>query len=534
VTSPWASATSDYDVIVVGSGVAGLSVALGLAGTRRVAVLCTGPLGSGSTAWAQGGVAAAIGSDDSPRLHARDTAAAGAGLCDERVLRCLTEAAPDRVAELITVGAHFDRDERGHLDLTREGGHRRRRVAHAGGDATGAEVSRAMIAALRGSDVTVLEHTAVLDVTCVEDGRGRQATGVVARRGTEIVTLTARAVVLATGGIGGVYDASTNPGAVTGAGLAIALRAGATLVDLEFVQFHPTALRIAGLTNQIPLITEALRGVGAVLRDSGGARIMTGHHELGDLAPRDIVARRIDEVRSGSSGEAAGEVFLDATALGECFLRERFPTVYAACLGHGIDPARQPIPVAPAQHFSCGGIRTDTWGATDVVGLYAVGEVAATGAHGANRLASNSLVEGAVFGRRIATRLAQTLPRPIAGPTTDRPRPTVPATAIPAIRSIMSRHVAIRRDESGLASAALALGALVNSGDGQSTDDAVNRWTVASALVAAASRRRESRGCHWRADYPAAHPSWLRRVEIRLDPTGVPVASTPPRLERSA
>jgi L-aspartate oxidase len=531
MTSPWTQRADDYDVIVVGSGVAGLSVALGLAGSRRVALLCTGPLGSGSTAWAQGGMAAAIGSDDSPSRHALDTATAGAGLCDPRMLRCLTEAAPAGVAELIAAGARFDRDEHGNLDLTREGGHHRRRVAHAGGDATGAEVNRALIATLRHNDVTVLEHTAVLDVTCVDMNRGRQATGVIARRDSQLMSLTARAVVLATGGIGGVYAASTNPSTVTGDGLAIALRAGATLVDLEFVQFHPTALRVAGLTDQIPLITEALRGEGAVLRDSNGRPIMAGHHELGDLAPRDIVARRIDEVRRGHGLE----VFVDATALGAAFVRRRFPTVYDACRHHGIDPTVEPIPVAPAQHFSCGGIRTDSWGTTDVVGLYAVGEVAATGVHGANRLASNSLVEGTVFGRRIADRLAQSLPKPVTGPSADLAcRPTVPPAAIPEIRSIMSRHVAIRRDESGLDRASAALSDLVGSGDGLSTDEAVNRWTVAAALVAAASRRRESRGCHWRADYPVTNPRWLRRVEIRLDAAGVPVAATPPRLERSA
>jgi L-aspartate oxidase len=471
---------------------------------------------------------------------------AGAGLCDEQVVRCLTEDAPGRLQSLIDTGARFDRDGTGQLDLTREGGHHRRRVAHAGGDATGAEVNRALIAALRATDVEVIERTALLDLAHTGGSGARQVTGVMALRSggdvPETVHLQARCVVLATGGIGGVYAASTNPSAVTGDGLAIALRAGATVVDLEFVQFHPTALSVAGLTDQIPLVTEALRGEGAVLLDHAGRRIMAGQHPLADLAPRDVVARRIDEVMADATGDASRQVHLDATGLGERFLRQRFPTVYAVCRHYGINPGHEPIPVAPAQHFSCGGIRTDVWGATDVAGLYAVGEVAATGVHGANRLASNSLLEGMVFGRRVASRLSERLPRRVSGlVTAPAGLPAVAAGAIPAIRSLMSRHAGIRRDEAGLATAAAVLAAMVEPVAGPAPTftrptsyDAANRWTVAAAVVAAANARRESRGCHWRADFPTTSEQWRHHVEIRLDHTGRPAAVSNDRLEWSA
>jgi L-aspartate oxidase len=546
---------ADVDVVVIGSGVAGLSVALGLAGTRRVVLVTSGALSSGSTPWAQGGIAAALGADDEPRHHAADTAEAGVGACANDIVRIVTEEAPARVAALLRAGARFDLDPNGHLALTREGGHHRRRVAHAGGDATGAEVSRALVAALRIAGVEVVEHTTVVDLQTVHGRRGRQVTGAVLRptelegtadagRPTEVDTvLTARAVVLATGGAGGVYESSTNPAEVTGDGLALALRAGASLVDLEFVQFHPTALRTWGAgtaatqptaAGRIPLVTEALRGEGAVLRTTAGAPVMAGVHPLGDLAPRDIVARRIDEVMAEGVGGVADAVFLDATSLGAPTLRARFPTVWAACQAVGIDPSRSPIPVAPVEHFLCGGICTDRWGATEVVGLFAVGEVAATGLHGANRLASNSLVEAMVFGRRLAARLLNDLPqRPASTVAVEVVVPVIAGDRIPAIRSTMTRHAGIRRNRSGLEQARTDLAGM--AGGAFASWDAMNRWTTASAIVAAAAAREESRGCHWRSDHPATSEPWRRRrVVVRLDRTGTPISVPLSRTDAAA
>jgi L-aspartate oxidase len=332
--------------------------------------------------------------------------------------------------------------------------------------------------------------------------------------------------------VGGVFRTSTNPVDVTGHGLALALRAGATLVDLEFVQFHPTALHVTG-AGQVPLISEALRGDGAVLRDGQGRPIMAGHHPMADLAPRDVVARRIDTVMATSPSGSA-PVVLDATALGADLAR-RFPTVTAICRQQGIDPLHEPIPVMPAEHFLCGGVRTDDSGATDVIGLYAVGEVAATGVHGANRLASNSLVEGMVFGRRLAARLVLDLPSPAraaAGP--GAPAPRICDTAIDTIRTTMTSYAGIRRTGSGLQTAASVLADLARSPATEPSCTAANRWTVAAAVVVAAQARQESRGCHWRSDHPATSEKWRRPVVIRLDEAGVPAATTSEPLERTA
>ncbi|MEV5967142.1 L-aspartate oxidase [Kribbella sp. NPDC051952] len=482
------------DVVVIGAGVAGLSTALGLAATRDVLLLSAG---DGSTPWAQGGVAAAYGEDD-PLDHARDTDIAGAGFCDPRNVRALVEEGPQRLAELIAQGARFDRDADGSLSRTLEGGHGRSRIVHAGGDATGAEVHRALRSALRLTGVQTMDGRTV---GLIKSDSGR-IVGVLVETGTEITRIDTRAVVLATGGVGNAYLASTNPSTVRGDGIALALRAGASLVDMEFVQFHPTALFTGETGGQLPLVTEAVRGEGAVLRDRHGRRIMAGRHPRADLAPRDIVAREIEATmrRDGSD-----HVWLDATSIAPDVLRRRFPTVLASCARIGVDLLSEPIPVAPAEHFLCGGIRTDRDGATDVPGLYAVGEVAATGVHGANRLASNSLLEGLVFGRRVATALTLDLPASDHGRSYELV--LNPDREPERIRAILTKYAGIRRDGAGLNAAADELQPL---GTGPLA-------TVARAVIAAATTRQDSRGCHWRSDYPHSDERWDEHIVVRLD-----------------
>jgi L-aspartate oxidase len=455
--------------------------------------------GAGSTPWAQGGIAAAFGEDD-PAAHATDTMTAGAGACDVDAVRLLVEEGPQRVADFIALGGRLDRDANGELAKTLEGGHHAPRIVHAGGDATGAEVYRALRAAVLAAGVEIRATSA--------RGLLRAAGGAISGVLTEDgVRIAARAVVLATGGLGYLYRASTNPAVVRGDGLAFALRAGAALSDLEFVQFHPTALYTGATYGQLPLVSEAVRGAGAVLIDAAGSRFMAGRHPLADLAPRDIVAREID---AAMTRDGADHVFLDARAIND-FAR-RFPTVHAACMAIGIDPAQQPIPVAPAEHFICGGVRVDDRGATDVAGLYAVGEVAATGVHGANRLASNSLLEGMVFGARLAAELTLQLPAADA---------TAAAEVVPlgededpqAVRALMTRYAGIRRDGNGLA---VALDELAELGNGPLA-------LIAQAVVLAAAERTESRGCHWRSDFPhTLARGGDHHVVIRLDEDGRP------------
>jgi L-aspartate oxidase len=513
----------DVDVVVVGSGVAGLSVALRLAGTRSVALVTGAALGGGSSRLAQGGLAVAADPDDHPASHAADTVTVGAGLCSPSAVGRLAEEGPLRVAELLAAGAVLDRDVQGRLELGREGGHSRRRIVHAGGDATGAEVTRALTAAVRSSPVQVIEHASVEEVLLAPGRSGRVAAGVRVRRGNSVSDISARAVVLATGGVGGLFANSTNPAEVTGEGWGLALRAGAMLTDVEFVQFHPTALRAAATGHRLPLVTEALRGEGAVLVDGRGRPVMNGQHPLADLAPRDVVARRLSDVMGSGDGPDA-DVYLDATALGDRRLREHFPTVRDACLRIGVDPAAEPIPVTPAQHFACGGVRTDRWGESSLPGLFAVGEVAATGAHGANRLASNSLVEALVFGARVAARLTLDLPDGRRGAVVDSPpAPVLPAGAAAAIVAATTTAAAIVRSESGLAAGEQTLRSLAAAPSSCTGDVGVgNRWLSAVAMIVAARARTESRGCHWRTDFPGPSTSWLRHLSVRLDPSGTP------------
>ncbi|QMU79553.1 L-aspartate oxidase [Streptacidiphilus sp. PB12-B1b] len=524
----WTAAT---DVVVVGSGVAGLTTALRLrAAGLRVLVVTKAMLDDGSTRWAQGGIAAALGEGDSPEQHLQDTLVAGAGLCDEDAVRTLVTEGPDAVRRLIATGAAFDQDADGEILLTREGGHHRRRIAHAGGDATGAEISRALVEAVRAdAGVELIEHALVLDLLTDVKGRTAGLTLHVMGEGQRdgVGAVHARAVVLATGGMGQVFSATTNPAVSTGDGVALALRAGAEVTDLEFVQFHPTVLWLGpDAEGQQPLISEAVRGEGAYLVDADEVRFMVGQHELAELAPRDIVAKGIMR-RMQQTG--APHMYLDGRHFGAAMWEERFPTILASCRSHGIDPVTQLIPVAPAAHYASGGVRTDLRGHTSVPGLYACGEVACTGVHGANRLASNSLLEGLVFAERIAADIVE---RDRAGrltprhEDTSRPVPRVPLLASEAraeIQRLMTGGVGVLRSAASMAEAAAGLDALVapdavvehdpddlhghgGAGKGEApqveTWEATNLHLVATALTAAARLREETRGCHWREDFP--------------------------------
>jgi L-aspartate oxidase len=505
--------TETTDVLVVGSGVAGLTAALHLreAGLH-VTVVTKVNIDDGSTRWAQGGIAAVLDPLDTPEAHAFDTEIAGVGLCDRAAVRVLVDEGPARVRELMRLGAAFDRRPDGSLMLTREGGHRADRIVHAGGDATGAEVQRALHEAVhRDPWIRLVEHALVLDLLRGPGGRACGITLHVLGEGAEegVGAVLARAVVLATGGMGQVYASTTNPAVSTGDGVALALRAGAIVTDIEFVQFHPTSFVTASINSvQRPLISEALRGEGAHLVDESGKRFMVGQHEMAELAPRDVVAKAIHRVlRNGG----ADHVYLDARHLGKDFLEQRFPTIVASTRAAGVDPATELIPVAPAAHYASGGVRTDLHGRTSIPGLYACGEVACTGVHGANRLASNSLLEGLVFARRIADDIARDLP-PQADPVAT---PNVPAwVAAPSIRGelqrAMTRGAGVLRSADSLGAAAKELTGLGARHTTPRTAawEATNLLTVATALVASAHARRETRGCHWREDYPTTADEW--------------------------
>lgn len=508
---------------MVGSGAAGASAALAaVGGGRRVMVVTKAELGSGSTEWAQGGLAAVLDSaHDSVEAHQRDTLVAGAGLGQREAVSALVRDAPNAVRDLQRLGARFDHDENGLLQLAREGGHSKPRIVHAGGDATGAEVQRTLDVALRRSRAEVRERCVALDV--VLDESGSVAGVVVARVGAcgaleQVIMLRTSAVVLATGGIGQVYAATTNPREATGDGMALALRAGAVLADMEFVQFHPTAFwNPASESGQQLLVSEAVRGEGAVLVDGAGTPVMQGVHPLGDLAPRDIVATAIAMRMRAAPAGIGDHVFLDARGIGPS-VEKRFPTIVAACRKAGIDPVRQLIPVAPAAHFGCGGVRADLSGATAIAGLFAVGEVAMTGVHGANRLASNGVTEGLVAGRRVGERLAEFLPLAAEPSYRDGPGQWVSAAGRQQRAEAMSRYAGPLRDEAGLRTVAQLLSrADGRTGAGTLADlESTNLHTVAWMIAQGAAMRRESRGCHRRLDAPEQSPQWFGRIEQQL------------------
>jgi L-aspartate oxidase len=603
--------TVEADVLVVGAGAAGLTAALGCASggppassrepwplvpggvraahgsPRRVLVLTktrsSGAGAGGASVWAQGGVASAVGDDDDPALHAADTLAAGAGLNDAAIVSLLTGDGPRRVRSLLALGARFDRDPGGRLALGREAAHSRRRILHARGDATGAEVVRTLVDAVhREPAIRVVDEIFALDLV-------REAGAVVGllalHRDGRRVLYRAPAVVLATGGLGQLFLHTTNPREATADGLAMAARAGARLVDLEFVQFHPTALAVqatdaagtagagAAAEAPLPLLTEALRGEGAVLVDDRGVRFMAAVHPDRELAPRDVVARAIwARLAEGR------RVFLDATrAVGERF-PERFPTVFALCRQHGFDPRVEPLPVVPAAHYYMGGVAVDARGRTSLPGLWACGEVAATGAHGANRLASNSLLEALVFGARVAEDIQSLqdfegvedveavataarsgpLRAPVGPAATGGKRGSslAPAAAAPPdrelsaagsevlvarLRRVMWERVGVERDEAGLAAAVAELAALSRqptpelagtadcmrrpaasppADPGFAAAEARNLLLAGRLLAQAALARRESRGGHYRVDYPQADPAWQRRLFLTVTAAG--------------
>jgi L-aspartate oxidase len=513
------------DVCVVGSGVAGLCVALhARAAGLSVAVVTKVAVDDGSTRWAQGGIAAVLDPADTAEAHARDTHVAGVGLCEPAAVDALVHEGPARLRQLMDWGAAFDRDPGGRLLLTREGGHSANRIVHAGGDATGAEVQRALVSALHADPgITLVEHAMVLDLLTDASGRAAGVTLHVLGEGSEdgVGAVRARAVVLATGGMGQVYASTTNPSVSTGDGVALGLRAGAVGTDLEFVQFHPTSLWLgAGARGQQPLVSEALRGEGAVLRDDAGVRFMVGAHPLAELAPRDVVAKAITRVQLR---DGVPHVWLDARPIPD--LEHRFPTIVARCRQAGIDPVTDLVPVTPAAHYASGGLATDLSGRTTVPGLYACGEAACTGVHGANRLASNSLLEGLVFAARIGAALAGELP-PAAPAVAPGAVPTglLDPAARGRLTDTMSTDVAALRTGAGLADATGALAALAAGvGDAQPAVDsweATDLLTVASALTAAAAAREETRGCHWREDHPGTEERWRVHVDVRLAPDG--------------
>jgi L-aspartate oxidase len=529
-----ALSAQQFDFLIIGSGVAGLSSAIELAPHGRVAVITKETLGEGSTQWAQGGIAAALAPAplDSPALHQSDTLEAGAGLCDSDAVSVLVQEGPQRVRELIARGALFDTEPAtGQLKLTKEAAHSANRIIHAGGDATGREVQRSLSAStLQSAGIAVFENTLSVDLLL----QNKRCTGAIAldAESGELKVFRAAATILATGGIGGIYKVTTNPPLLTGDGMAMAWRAGANLMDMEFVQFHPTAFA-KGPQHPKFLISEATRGEGGVLLNNRGERFMDKYHLDAELAPRDVVSRAIASEMRETDAEY---VLLDLTRNSAAEIAARFPKIYSTCVAYGVDPAREAIPVSPAVHYMMGGVRTDLDGQTNVPGLLACGEVACTGVHGANRLASNSMLEGLVFGIRtveaavrlktqiedlkpgIASNGAQAGSTPIANPTHQISESKLSAAKV-RVREIMWQHVGLVRNAAGLSQALASLNELFREfGAPAPTREAIEVANMINSgwlVTRAALEREESRGAHFRSDFPELDPRWHCHLLLR-------------------
>jgi L-aspartate oxidase len=498
----------DCDFLVIGAGVAGLRAAIELAKSGSVLVIAKDSLRESSSEYAQGGIAVALSDDDEVALHEQDTLFAGDGLCDLAAVRTLVEEGPAAIQDLIDWGAEFDREGQ-HLSFTREGAHSRNRILHAHGDSTGREIARTLYRKASAMPGIRFESFSAISDLLVVDGEVAGAVVLEERTG-KLREVRSRAVLLATGGLGRVFKETTNPDVATGDGVAMAWRAGAEIANIEFVQFHPTALHVEGAPRF--LLSEALRGEGAVLRNNAGEAFMARYHEMKDLAPRDVVSRSIvaEMRRTGSP-----HVWLDVTSRDPEFIRQRFPRIYETCLAYGIDIARTPAPVHPAAHYAMGGVWSDLEGRTTVAGLYAAGEVACTGVHGANRLASNSLLEAVVFGARAGAAMSTRA----AGDNGSKAAATpflVPNMTEREIREITWEYCGITRDRKGLefAVARLEAATLAAGVPGLASTELRNIHQVATLIAKCALWREESRGGHYRADFPEKHDEFLRPSRV--------------------
>ena len=516
-----------YDCIIIGSGIAGLNTAL-LAAQRGggVLVITKGRIDDCNSRYAQGGIAAAVGPGDSAALHQQDTLDAGAGLCAADAVAVLTGQGPDRIAQLIRWGVPFD-TMHGEIALGLEGAHRRPRILHAGGDATGRHIEDTLAARARSAaGITVLEHTHAIEIG-IENGAAAGVMTLDAVSG-ERRTYASAAVVISAGGAGQLYSYTTNPAVATGDGVALAFRAGAAVMDLEFYQFHPTALRLPGAPAF--LLSEAMRGEGAILRNAACHPFMADYHAMGDLAPRDVVARAIAAELEPADGQP---VTLDISHLPAAAVASRFPSIYAQCLAYGLDITRQPIPVAPAAHYMMGGVRIDTWGRTTIPGLYACGEAAGAGVHGANRLASNSLLDTLVFSQRLAQALSGDTPayRPsgaedngdgdgdLRATLTDRAMvcASVPERGRENLQDLMWRNAGIVRNGTRLLLTARILNLWQRTMPAPNTAadfELRNMLTTARLITEAALLRRESRGAHYREDFAEQSSEWRRHIVL--------------------